>query len=168
MSDKKRMARQPKRPTEIKVKQRIQAGDIWLIQFVCPICQEEHTGGWPVTDCTRCGNDLSSSPVSFSGEAPARILAGTKRKAMQPGKLRKRFMEMLQEQCGLCAYCGVDLEYNFHLDHIIPLCVGGSNLRENLCLACAKCNMAAGKRYFSSVEEKIKYIREWRRKYEDK
>lgn len=36
-----------------------------------------------------------------------------------------------------CAYCGAPCE---HIDHIVPVIVGGSNQWENLTAACASCN----------------------------
>lgn len=44
------------------------------------------------------------------------------------------------EQNGLCAYCGVELNGKFELDHIYPLSRGGSNSPSNLACACVRCN----------------------------
>lgn len=48
--------------------------------------------------------------------------------------------DIFSEQEGLCAYCYDSLGDRFHRDHKIPLSRGGSNNRENICLACPKCN----------------------------
>lgn len=50
---------------------------------------------------------------------------------------------------GQCAQCGTNLNLELieeeHIDHIIPLAVGGTNDLSNLQLLCAPCNLAKGK-----------------------
>jgi 5-methylcytosine-specific restriction endonuclease McrA len=47
--------------------------------------------------------------------------------------------ELYEEQEGHCFYCGTILN-NYHVDHKTPLSRGGSDTKENLCLACPNCN----------------------------
>lgn len=48
-------------------------------------------------------------------------------------------------QGGLCAYCRADLTQCIkHLDHRMPLALGGSNWPDNLQWLCAPCNLAKG------------------------
>lgn len=47
---------------------------------------------------------------------------------------------LYEKQGGTCLYCGCDLSGGYHVDHFIPLAVGGRNLPSNLVLACASCN----------------------------
>lgn len=49
-------------------------------------------------------------------------------------------------QNGLCAYCFLDLDSSYHVDHIQPLSRGGGNGPENICLACPPCNLAKANR----------------------
>jgi len=42
-----------------------------------------------------------------------------------------------------CQYCGSH-GGDLHCDHVIPLCLGGSNEASNLVTACAACNMSKG------------------------
>ena len=42
-----------------------------------------------------------------------------------------------------CVYCG-DAEGPFHIDHIKPVAKGGTDALNNLCVACAKCNLSKG------------------------
>jgi hypothetical protein len=51
--------------------------------------------------------------------------------------VKRRLME---EQGGLCNYCGSRLDDKAHMDHIIARACGGSDERGNLCLACPRCN----------------------------
>lgn len=50
-------------------------------------------------------------------------------------------LKIYKKYDGHCAYCKgyVDVTF-FTIDHIIPLAKGGSNLYENLALACMRCN----------------------------
>lgn len=53
----------------------------------------------------------------------------------------EQIRQMRLAQAGICAYCG--LQYNpddLQIEHIIPVCQGGSNDISNLCLACVPCN----------------------------
>jgi 5-methylcytosine-specific restriction endonuclease McrA len=47
-------------------------------------------------------------------------------------------------QRGKCACCGKPLGNDFHLDHIVPLKLGGSNTDDNIQLLRAACNMQKG------------------------
>jgi 5-methylcytosine-specific restriction endonuclease McrA len=48
---------------------------------------------------------------------------------------------------GLCIYCGDDLDpQNWHVDHVIPIARGGSNLLSNVCASCPSCNLQKGVR----------------------
>lgn len=51
------------------------------------------------------------------------------------------FQKMLVLQDGKCAYCGVLLGDDFHVDHRMPVSRGGSDEIENLCCACPPCNL---------------------------
>lgn len=46
------------------------------------------------------------------------------------------------QQDGKCAYCGIELNGTYHIDHIHPLSRGGSNWPDNLACACARCNLS--------------------------
>lgn len=51
-----------------------------------------------------------------------------------------------ENQKGLCFYCGVDLVNDYHVDHFVPLSMGGSNNPSNLRLSCPGCNALKGVR----------------------
>ena len=44
-------------------------------------------------------------------------------------------------QKGCCYYCGEQTGRHYHVDHVVPLSLGGSNGPENLVIACASCNL---------------------------
>lgn len=53
---------------------------------------------------------------------------------------------LLIEQRGRCAYCLLELDESYHVDHIVPLSRGGSDGVENICLTCPSCNCSKGNR----------------------
>lgn len=59
------------------------------------------------------------------------------------GKLSNNLSErLLKLQRGKCACCGKPLGDNYHLDHIMPLALGGTNEDSNIQLLRAECNLA--------------------------
>jgi 5-methylcytosine-specific restriction endonuclease McrA len=57
------------------------------------------------------------------------------------GKLSKGLsVRLFKLQRGKCACCGQPLGTDYHLDHIMPLALGGSNTDENIQLLRATCN----------------------------
>ena len=58
------------------------------------------------------------------------------------GRLSKGLAERLfKRQKGKCACCGLPLGDDYHLDHIMPLALGGSNTDGNMQLLRARCNV---------------------------
>lgn len=56
-----------------------------------------------------------------------------------PAKTRRIF----EGVGGCCRWCGVELSFDtFHVDHVIPICDGGTNDEDNLTAACPACNHA--------------------------
>ena len=65
---------------------------------------------------------------------------------------RKSLRTRIEERAlGRCEYCQAPQNvcgYLFHLEHIIPIALSGSDLDENYALACASCNLAKSDRTF--------------------
>lgn len=70
------------------------------------------------------------------------------RNASSKRNRRKSLIEALSKvQRGRCAYCETRLAgVEFHVDHIVPLALGGADRRSNLQLTCAPCNIAKSAR----------------------
>jgi len=65
-----------------------------------------------------------------------RILTDGKRLSIQEAK------KIIVEYGGLCPYCNDMIpDDKGHIDHIIPVLKGGTNIRENLVYVCATCNL---------------------------
>lgn len=52
-----------------------------------------------------------------------------------------------KSQLQKCAYCRADLGRRFHVDHILPVALGGSSDRRNLQLLCVRCNSSKGAKH---------------------
>lgn len=51
---------------------------------------------------------------------------------------------LMRLQRGRCAACSANLKAGYHVDHLHPLALGGSNDRTNLQLLCPSCNLSKG------------------------
>jgi 5-methylcytosine-specific restriction endonuclease McrA len=54
--------------------------------------------------------------------------------------------KLLESQHGKCNQCQIDLNGNFHMDHIVPIALGGPNMDWNIQLLCPPCNIRKGAR----------------------
>lgn len=52
--------------------------------------------------------------------------------------------QMYDDQDGLCAYCEIELDGCYHIEHMTPLCRGGFHDIENVAIACPECNLRKG------------------------
>lgn len=87
------------------------------------------------------------------------------------GKFREKdIIDLLVKQKEKCVYCETIFYPDgrpiydvtgkkFHVDHIMPVKLGGSNHPENLQLLCAKCNLAKSSIHPDVYENKIAYVR---------
>lgn len=60
-------------------------------------------------------------------------------------------------QNGECVYCGVDLTDGYHVDHIMPLVLGGPNWPDNLQCLCQTCNLRKGGKHPDEWHKEIGY-----------
>lgn len=66
------------------------------------------------------------------------------RKRGAPGSYTgEEIKQMFIDQLGLCASCEIQL-IKYHVDHVIPLIMGGVNDKSNLQLLCPSCNSSKG------------------------
>lgn len=76
-----------------------------------------------------------------------RIAKYTRRAREQSGVVTvARIRELIQEQLGRCTICCTELR-EFHVDHIFPLALGGSNDDSNIQLLCPTCNRKKGAKH---------------------
>lgn len=77
------------------------------------------------------------------------------------GRLSPGIKETLfKKQRGKCVYCRVDLTTVVpHLDHRMPLTLGGSNTDDNIQLLCPFCNLSKKNTHPDLYEARIGYVR---------
>jgi hypothetical protein len=141
---------------KIKLKEQVQCGDIFMIKFFCPFCESENFTSFPATECYLCKTELKDSEYVLAKGRNKRVISGTVRKNKKSFLKEIRFL--LESQGKTCAYCEAKLETEYHVDHIIPVSVGGTNTLKNLVLSCSRCNLFAGGKCFSSFSIKKLYI----------
>lgn len=71
-----------------------------------------------------------------------RALAHSRRGLERTGKLSSNIIDtLMKKQKGLCVCCRLSLGSDFHLDHILPLFLGGTNTDDNVQLLRSRCNL---------------------------
>lgn len=55
--------------------------------------------------------------------------------------------KLFRDSFGFCKYCTSPLFDGYHLDHIMPLHLGGGNDMDNLQCICARCNLRKGRKH---------------------
>ncbi len=65
---------------------------------------------------------------------------------MRPNSLRERVETRANRRCEYCHAPQDACGYRFHIEHIVPLILGGLDEEANFAMACATCNLAKSKR----------------------
>lgn len=74
------------------------------------------------------------------------------------GRLRKTLLK--DSVFDVCCYCNhAFLGQDLTIEHIVPICLGGSNELHNIALACAPCNQARGREVWLARRKLIREIR---------
>lgn len=60
--------------------------------------------------------------------------------------LRRQVTERTGHRCEYCGLAQAGQEAAFHIDHVMPVKVGGSTSLDNLALACVSCSLRKGAR----------------------
>lgn len=76
------------------------------------------------------------------------------RKAIIKGAKSEKFtkQEIYERDGGRCHLCGKKCNHSkWHLDHLIPLSLGGEHTRKNVAVACPRCNESKGNKGHSQL-----------------
>lgn len=65
--------------------------------------------------------------------------------------------DIFKRSFGFCVYCADNLFDGYHLDHIMPLALGGTNEAANLQCICAKCNLRKGAKHPDTWHEELEW-----------
>ena len=66
-----------------------------------------------------------------------------------PAQLRRQVIHRAQSRCEYCGLSQASQEAVFHIDHVVPVSVGGATALNNLALACVSCSLRKGARQFA-------------------
>jgi len=114
------------------------------------------TTAWVVTNKGRvkASNDLWCA----ANKDKRRVYKQTRRARISKvaGKLSPGLVgNLLVEQGGVCKCCNKPLGDDYHLDHRMPLALGGSNTDSNMQLLTAKCNRQKGAKHPDKFRQEI-------------
>jgi 5-methylcytosine-specific restriction endonuclease McrA len=90
--------------------------------------------------CNKCRSYVSAWKKASGYRSPGNVL-----RVSSARQVRADCKSLLLKQRGCCAACGGD-EGPWHLDHVMPLCLGGADDLENLQVLCAPCNLRKGRK----------------------
>jgi hypothetical protein len=106
-----------------------------------PDAVREHHARWrnqnPDDVRERCANWKKANPDAMRAMKNSRR---ARKNAAEGSHTAADIQRIHAEQSGLCACCGTPLSPDYHVDHIMPLALGGSNDSRNLQCLCASCN----------------------------
>lgn len=75
----------------------------------------------------------------------SRRISESKRRAVEGNFNKNQLDELFKKQKYKCFNCLKSVRKKYHIDHIIPLYLGGTNWIENIQILCPKCNLSKGK-----------------------
>lgn len=107
--------------------------------------------------CCRCGernplDQFGKITRSKDGYRPycktCKYVEKVREKAIHKGAMVEPgidgYIRMLIKNEQYCWYCGKPLNGNRHIDHIMPLYLGGTHSKDNLAVSCQNCNDSKG------------------------
>jgi 5-methylcytosine-specific restriction endonuclease McrA len=108
--------------------------------------QATYQATYQVAYYAKNADKLRARAAEYRLENPeARRISDQNRRARKRnvgGKLSKNLsVKLFKLQNGKCMCCSLPLGDNYHLDHVMPLALGGSNTDDNMQLLRATCNM---------------------------
>ena len=134
----------------------IRIRDRYLIKWKCPNCTAGNLTGIDYF-CVDCGFDPKPKCIDLNNCEKNNLVAVPDEKRRKT--ISKRIAKKLyDDQEGKCAYCFKYVNTNYHIDHIVPLSVGGCSNIENLVVSCPQCNLKASNKVFDSFWQKQAYL----------
>lgn len=141
---------------EIKLKEVLRCVDTYLYRYDCPVCNQETLTGIKDYTCSEC--EVVEDYVFNSEFARYKNVIATPDEKRRKRITKATARRLLAFFSGLCAYCEEDVEFNYHIDHVLPLSAGGTSDFENLVISCPPCNLNASNKVFANFSDKQEYI----------
>jgi 5-methylcytosine-specific restriction endonuclease McrA len=141
----------------LKVQEIKKCLDVYLMVVTCPRCNERLLLG-EEKKCD-CGFDLSEWIPDIGNASLKSITCLEDYVRRRKSSISvKKIKKLYRDQDEKCAYCFKPLNYQYHIEHVIPIAAGGSCKESNIVISCAKCNLVAGSKVFTDFWEKQRYI----------
>lgn len=104
----------------------------------------------------REGGKAAARLRAYRAKNPDKVREFTKRRnSRKIGRLPRGTVQRIREmQRGRCAICRASIKAGYHLDHIMPLALGGEHAPRNIQLLCETCNVR------KNAKHPITYMRE--------
>jgi hypothetical protein len=104
----------------------------------CDSCARKRSAKWREQNKTKARNYIS---MWQKQNAPKIARLTSRRRSLKRGGVAQRWGKV-ESPCNLCYWCGVDLDNTpKHLDHIMPLSLGGPAHPNNEVWVCRTCNL---------------------------
>jgi 5-methylcytosine-specific restriction endonuclease McrA len=115
--------------------------------------------------CEDCPADEAKLSEANTSEAHyfGNIIGWELKSDSQEKRSRYNYNKVYKRDNYTCQYCDYSVlnsgEFRpLHIDHIRPFVARGSNSLDNMVVACSRCNLKVGSKWFGSFEEKKSYI----------
>jgi 5-methylcytosine-specific restriction endonuclease McrA len=143
----------------LKVIEVLRALDCFLFKVTCGACGEISLVGIELFKCPSCETVWGAGfDLEHAGKRNLTCVPDEKRRRRK-GLGKRTVQTLMNIQAGQCAYCSRDLfQFEMHIDHIIPSCIGGTNNLNNLVLTCSRCNLIASSKVFKDFDAKRAYV----------
>lgn len=85
--------------------------------------------------------------LKYKNALESHIRSNQKRRAKKEGAFVEHVepLVLLEQMDGICGICGRDVDpFNFHVDHVIPICRGGKHSYANTQISHPLCNLRKG------------------------
>jgi len=108
-------------------------------------------------------NQVRASVIKYYRENPEAVRAWrTNRRARvrnaEGSHSAAEIKVLLKSQGGMCAICHLYMGGKYHKDHIMPLCLGGSNYIQNIQLTHGACNQKKHDKHPEAFQKEIEAI----------
>jgi hypothetical protein len=80
------------------------------------------------------------------------------------GMTGKDYRSWVERQKKVCYWCEAECCKNFHVDHVMPMALGGRHEAWNLSISCPRCNMLKGAMHPLDWIEKLRALPDFRQK----
>ncbi len=152
------VCKQPKLRDEFHLEKRAKSG----LRASCKLCRKEYARKYNEANCEARREGRREYARKYNEANPEKAREANreyreanpekerersrKRRALKRGAEHEPYTEaelneMWYEQDGVCFYCYTPLFGHYHVEHMTPLCRGGADKLDNLCLACPTCNL---------------------------